>query len=461
MEYSESLSNQYPPALASIYWTKEANQAIQLYQGLLEIIQGETVYKGRGSVFFEWLPSPNIKFIFLTKTNFYHQLTLDKACLKLLEIEVLLKVDILSLPTILYENLDISGCLSETVVLSSSVELFSVVFHLTNFHNFRGTHVSRRSSTSSNKAISISSDRLILEAEGWSISIDNVQDIEDVIKSLESKGGYAITHIGKIERSDKQSFTPKEAEEILEALHWFLSFCRGLRISLILLVGYSSNGEKIWEQWRDDQITSPWQRFDSWFTDLIDLQSVNEFFSGFLIKWRSTTWNDSIRLAVHWYLASNAQAGAVQGSIILMQAAFELLAGTLLVEDKKIITQRDFDNTKKYHTARKLECLLSECEISLNIPGTLTHLLQAAKDLHWSNGAKALTETRNALIHANPKKRKRLLDRSFYEKMDIVNLGLWYLELILLRIFGYKGKYLSRVARKEFKDQNIETVPWV
>lgn len=351
--------------------------------------------------------------------------------------------------------MEISGCLNEPTVLGSSQDLTNLVFHLTNFHNFLGTQISRKNS--------VCSDRLILEADAWSIYIDNMENLTDIIESLQSQGGYSITHVGKIERSDKKTFTSKESEEVLEVLHWFLSFCRGFRISPILLVGQNSNGEKVWEKWHDNQLISPWKRVDSWFidSDKLTSQSINELFAGFLTLWQTNIWNDSVRLAIHWYLESNAQAGAVQSSIILLQAAFELLAGTLLVEDKKIITQQDFDNTKKYHAAKKLECLLSECGISLDIPGTLTHLLQAAKDLHWSNGVKALTETRNALIHANPKKRKRLLNRSFYEKMDIVNLGLWYLELILLRIFGYKGKYLSRVARKEFKDQNIETVPWV
>ncbi len=119
--------------------------------------------------------------------------------------------------------------------------------------------------------------------------------------------------------------------------------------------------------------------------------------------------------------------------------------------------------SNKYKAADKLRYLLAECGISPEISSTLTNLLQAAnpKELNWSDGVQALTETRNALIHANLKKRQRLLKRSFVEKIDIVNLGLWYLELVLLNIFGYRGKYLSRVAHQEFKHENIQTVPWI
>ncbi|MBD6620044.1 hypothetical protein FNW02_30670 [Komarekiella sp. 'clone 1'] len=452
IEDFKSLLNQYLPAIVSSYQTSEANHDIQLYEGLLEIIQGETVYQGKGSVVFKWLPSPDIKFDFSTQASFPHRLNFDQTYLKFLETRA--KVNILSLPTIFDENLEILGCLSEPVELNSNADLFSVNFHLTNFHNFRGTQISRSNS--------ISSDRLILEAEGWRICIDNVENLEYIIKSLKLEGGYAITHVGKLERFDKKTFSSKEAEEILEVLHWFLSFCRGFRISPILLVGQNSRGKKVWEKWHSNQLISPWKGVNSWFIDstALNTQSMNEFFAGFLTLWQTNTWNDSIRLAIHWYLESNAQAGAVQGSIILLQAAFELLAGTLLVEDKKKITQEEFDNTRKYPATEKLKYLLLECGISLDIPETLTDLLKAAEELKWNNGVQALTETRNALIHANPKKRKRLLNRSFYEKIDIVNLGLWYLELVLLNIFGYKGKYLSRVTRKKIEYENIQTVPW-
>ncbi len=454
MEFLQSLLNQYSPALIPIYKTQEPNLPILLYQGLLEITQGDSIHKGEGSVILEWLPNPSIKFKFSAQEQFSYYLNIGEAYLKLLEIDSSAEILILSVPIIVDENLEITGCLNQPMVLSSNQDLSSVVFHLTNFHKFIGTQVSRKNH--------ICSDRLVLEAGGWRICIDNVENLTDVINSLKSKGGYTITHVGKLERSDKKLFTPKEAEEVLECLHWFISLCRGFRISPILLVGHNSSGKKIWEKWHDDQLISPWKKVNSWFIDstTLNAQSINELFAGFLTLWQTNTWNDSIRLAIHWYLESNAQAGAVQGSIILLQAAFELLAVTLLVEHKGIFTEQEFN---KYKAADKLRYLLAECGISPEIPSTLTNLLQAAnpKELNWSDGVQALTETRNALIHANLKKRQRLLNRSFVEKIDIVNLGLWYLELVLLNIFGYRGKYLSRVAHQEFKHENIQTVPWV
>ncbi|MGJ5631728.1 hypothetical protein [Nostoc sp. CALU 1950] len=206
--------------------------------------------------------------------------------------------------------------------------------------------------------------RLILKAESWSASIDSLQNLGDIIKSLESKGGYAITHVGKLERSDKKPFTTEEADDILEALHWFLSFSRGFRTSPILLVGYDNSGKKVWENCTS-YTTSPWRSVHSWFADSQDSCSLGKLFPGFLNRWRSTTWNQPIRFAIHWYLESIAQAGAVQGSIVLMQAAFEILAWTLLVEEKAIISQQEF---KKLPAAEQLRRLLSQCGVPLKIP---------------------------------------------------------------------------------------------
>ncbi|MBD2468821.1 hypothetical protein [Nostoc sp. FACHB-145] len=321
MEYLESLLKQYSPALLPIYWTEKPNEPIQLYKGLLEIIQEETAYKGEGTVFLEWLPSPRIKFYFSTQGEFTYQINLDKARLNILEIEIIVEVYIMSLPIIFHEKLEISGYLNEPTLLGLGQDLTNVVFHLSNFHDFIGTQVYRKDIRKN----SICSDRLLLEVESWSIYIDKLENFTEITESLQSQGGYAITHVGKIERSDQKTFSSKEAEEVLEVLHWFLSFCRGFRISPILLVGQNNNGEKVWEKWHSNQLISPWKKVDSWFIDLnkLNIQNINELFAGFLTLWKTDTWNDAIRLAIHWYLESNAQAGAVQGSIILLQAAFE------------------------------------------------------------------------------------------------------------------------------------------
>jgi hypothetical protein len=86
MEPLDSLSEQIPPAIRPIYLTEEPNQPIQLYQGSLEITQGETVVTGTGSILFEWFPSLDVKFELSNPNHFFFIFNLDKASLKLLDL---------------------------------------------------------------------------------------------------------------------------------------------------------------------------------------------------------------------------------------------------------------------------------------------------------------------------------------------------------------------------------------
>ncbi|MBD2530855.1 hypothetical protein H6G97_15220 [Nostoc flagelliforme FACHB-838] len=452
MESLESLFKEHPLALTPIYFTGEPNQPIQLYQGSLKISQEGTVYEGNGTVFFEWLPSPDVKFLFSKSDNeSLIQIELGKGNLNLSEIQSSVEVGISSVIPIGFENQsgDILGNLNQPIILRFGHNLSHLLFHLTNFHQFSGMPIST--------SRGMWRGRLILEAENWNVFIDRLENLRDIIKSLELKGGYAITHVGKLERSDKKPFTTEEADDVLKALHWFLSFSRGFRTSLILLVGYDNSGKKLWENCTS-YTTSPCRSIHSWFADSQDSCSLSKLFPGFLNRWRSTTWNQPIRFAIHWYLESIAQAGAVQGSIVLMQAAFEILAWTLLVEEKGIISQQGFE---KLAAADQLRLLLSQCSVPLKVPDSLTDLLKASKELNWVDGAQALTEIRNAIVHPNPKKRQKYLNRPFPEQIDAYKLGLWYLELILLNLFEYKGDYFNRITNKEFYQENIEAVPWV
>jgi len=56
-------------------------------------------------------------------------------------------------------------------------------------------------------------------------------------------------------------------------------------------------------------------------------------FPGFLKLWQDDSWEEVTRVAIHWYIEANAQAGSIEGSIVLTQTAFELLASAVLVEN--------------------------------------------------------------------------------------------------------------------------------
>lgn len=448
----DSSFESFPSALMPIYRNEQSNQPIQLYQGELEITQQKTVIKGNGSVFFEWLPSPKVKFDFLPYTESPLELELEQANLKLSD-STLTKVSICS-EDISEDILSsrFSGIPKKGIILGDGQDLSYVIFHLTNFHPFLGSCISAKSLGVKH----IYTGRLQMEAYGWTVTIDSLPNIDDIIKTIKSQRGYAITHVGKLERADKSAFPSDDANKFLEGLSYFLSFSRGFWIAPLLQVGHNIKDEKVWEKWKSYKL-SPWRKdIESWFSDDANGENISRAFPGFWHCWNNDTWKEPIRLAIHWYMESNAQAGAIQGSIVLQQAAFELLSWVLLVEDRKIISPGSF-NERKVSAAEKLRKLFSEIGIPSKIPENFQELGEFSKEegLNWEDGPHALTEIRNSIVHAgHPKKRNKISKLPSLGKSQAWKLGLWYLELVLLYLFDYEGDYFSRVTEKE------ESVPW-
>jgi hypothetical protein len=443
MTASDSPLEQSPTAIRPVYTTDEPNKAILLYEGSLEITQTANVKQGNGSVYFEWLPSPNVKFEFFSQDSWVPEFDVHQAAsLNLLDIGTSVEVS-MSSPSYsanqdgeqLYQ---LSGELSEPIIVSSGNSLSYLLFHLVN---------------------TSWSGRVNLEAEGWSVAIDSLPNHTNIKKALKSQGGYAITHVGKIERSDQGIFTVNQAEELLEALRFFFSFSRGLQTSTILQVGYNVNGDEIWKKWDANHYIKPWQDVCSCFPDF-NAQSLSELFPSFLRRWQNSIWQEPIIYAIHWYMESMAQAGAVEGSIVLEQAAFELLSRVLIVEDKTLISSNAFENL---NGVDKLRHLLSESGIPCTVPESLINLSQLSQAWDSADGPKVLTNIRNAIVHSGkPQKRQKLsqMPSASETKGEAWQLGLWYLELVLLRLFEYQGDYFNRVAYKQRDEENIEPVPW-
>jgi hypothetical protein len=145
------------------------------------------------------------------------------------------------------------------VVTGPSQPLSAVLFHVINFHNFMAP----------TDLVIINEDRsgrAIIEVDGFRIIIDADEKIQELAGSLHRNGGYAITHNGSLVTCNGNPFSAREAENLLEGLHYFLSFCRGSWVDAFLPIGLNANGEVCWEQWGLRQV-DPWQARVSWFDE--------------------------------------------------------------------------------------------------------------------------------------------------------------------------------------------------
>ncbi len=336
---------------------------------------------------------------------------------------------------------------NEPIFTGSGKNLRSIIFHMPNFIKFLGKQDFFITESAKRQRIG----RILLSADGWRVTVNSVSNIDKIIESLKSRGGINITHVGMIEREENTCFTAEEANSFLSSLMYFFSFCRGLWCPPILPVGFDLLGEKVWEEWGIRQ-TSNWQSTLSWF-DAHHAEVLSKVFPGFISYWENDVWHKPIKLAIYWYIQSNVGSSGTDGSIVLAQAALELLSWVYLVEDKGYLSS---DGFKQLRVSDQLRLLLSHLDIPLNIPRNLTQLIEISKRKSWQDGPHVFTDIRNDIVHPNKKKGYGKEELPLFE---IWNLGLWYIELALLRLFNYTGLYAERLQTGRWLG-DVRLVPW-
>jgi hypothetical protein len=199
----------------------------------------------------------------------------------------------------------------------------------------------------------------------------------------------------------------------------------------------------------------PFGRRVSWL-DEYDRGSMADAFRGFTHLMKNPEWRETIRTAVYWYVRGDTNLIGPDGAIVLVQTALEKLAWHILVRVRHSISERDFSDLP---AAGQLRLVLDACSVPLHLPPALGELTGVAKgqkgERDWADGPEAFVATRNQIVH--PGKRKRVKGGlAFYEALQ---LGTWYLELILLRSFRFDGSYVCRLNIPVHVG-NVEPVPW-
>jgi hypothetical protein len=332
---------------------------------------------------------------------------------------------------------------------TNSAKLREVIFHVINFHNFHPGKNTLMLDTVTSKTVLA---RVLLQASGWRVTIQALPETYDLVRSLDNDGGYAITHVGKIERVRGGWFTTGKAREILEILRLYLSFARGSFVLCTLAVGSDRSGV-CWKLW-SSHIAYPWRSYPGWFSALRpDL--LEESFPGFFALFENPHWRTPLREILYWYLRSNnsSEGGGVDGGIILAQAALEQLAWIYLVKDKQIISANAF-KSKSWPTAASIYHFLEHMKIQTKIPTQLRALRRIAKKKQWPNGPTAIVKVRNELVH--PEKAQKASQGQLFGEGWL--LAQRYIELAILRLAEYDGHYSDRISAKWSSETT--KVPW-
>lgn len=424
------------------------NKPVVLFTGKMSLrLQGRETELTRGRILFKWLPRPRALFE-IDHLPVTRPVSLEDAELRVPYLRLACPVSILR--STWPAGLCAGRINDRQVPTGTSADL--LLFHLPNFHDYLGESIRDSAATAVWKG------RLVLKHDAWAVTIDSVRGATALRNALKADGGYAVTNVGSVRQDSSRPFPLLDALDLLDALYYFLSFTRGVWCGPVLPVALDS-GAKVWSRWAPPRIRA-WEERRSWFPDqeYSQTEPLSASFSGFMSLWAKATWKEPLKNAIHWYIEANMDAGGVEGGIVLVQTALELLSWVYLVEDRasKVISGRRFDARAAEGRIREL---LTKLSIPTGLPEDLVKLASAAAVLGTSDGVGAFVSLRNAIVHPKRSKRDKVTAVGTAARIQALSLGLWYLELTLLRLSGYDGAYYSRL-KSGYREEVRESVPW-
>ncbi len=435
---------EYPKALSPIYHMAEPNQPITLYEGKIEIGQGTKRASGDGKIQVKWFPNPSNRFEVELEENpiSFDMVQKIKVIPESLGVELQGTVTHRSLGT----KRSIGGYINSNSEIGNSSSVKSVIFHLANFWDFYGDIVLYGEEEFARKGFR-------QETKDFLLTIHGVRDLKEILEKLDNVGGYAFTHVAKLEKKIGV-FSNEEIKDILRKLHTYFSLLRGLHTAPYLIVGYDENHEKTCEFWNAGMLQSAYRSVlshPSWFP--LDLNGLDgKIFESYLDLVSNGSWYEVISKSISWYVESRLTTFREQ-SILWSQICIELLSWASFVELNPHVTKTGFNSLD---LGNRLRLLISTFDIPLNIPLELPELAKVAKGYSW-DGPQAVSEIRNGIAHPNLRER---LDRDGWKVVhEVRRLSIWYAELTILKQLNYRGDYHNSLKSSFVMEK--EPVPWL
>lgn len=322
------------------------------------------------------------------------------------------------------------------------VEPDYLIFAIPNMRELSGGQLLRDFTETSTR---YSMDRFIFSKANPFLVIDKVADFKQKFNQLKIDGDYDILYTGRLDLNQQLSF-----QEFKYILPVFLSFINGRKSGIVLNTGMAA-GRPVFTDF-STEIIEPYQYVSSWSS--IHFPVFEDIWKMFNKLWKDELDRDFLITVIHWYVESNSNAGKLEGAIILMQTALELIFNWLIVEKLQLIDKRSVRNLS---AEQKISFILQQLKAPITIPESYNNLLSYSGD---NNGPRAITQIRNALVHSDVNKRKKMLAVSSEITFQALHLGIWYVELSILFILEYKGLYNNRTSADRWKDTG-SSVPWV
>jgi hypothetical protein len=293
---------------------------------------------------------------------------------------------------------------------------------------------------------------LTVELNGYRFEIHSadpsVFDSGDYVQ----QGGYAVTHVVRVKKLNDKTIDSAEADRIRFAVRNWLTFVRGKRVGLPVMMG-RHDGTIRWESWFGVDV-APRANELPWFPDLLvsifpseTISSLSSILS-FFLNYRDDSDELALLLAIDWYIQISTSTRP-NTRIALTAFGLEQFAWWDL-KLKGWLNEEGFD---RLTLADTVGLCMARASLPTDLP-TNVGAIVGARITKSPKGSQLIAEARNSVVHPKSKNFD-VQSLSPPEAHIISEYAIQQLELLLLSALGYRGSYLDRVD--EYKEK---LVPW-
>lgn len=435
-----------PVGLVPVIGTAPPNPDLRVYTGEFFLEQNGSRIRLRGSLIFTWVPTVQLRFHGKAETG-AATLELDEAVV--LGPRIGLNCPVLITGRWIGPRYRYTGSIAGHALIGLHHDAEAVAFCLANFHDIIGESVRYMSA----RSVHITSGRLVLRARGWRVTVDQ-QPPQPTNRRGNDRRGYTTHHACVLSRTTTAPISIAAARTQLDALRLLFAFFRGFWCGPILPHGMNAAlTQKVWSSWASWFLT-PWRSVSSWYPTFHPTDTA-PLYGAFLRKWRDPFWRRTLTAVISWYVQANAESGSSEASIVTAFVGLEQLAWAYVVEEARLQSRSAFDRLRAH---QRIEALLNALGIPTRIPCEFVTLQNAAGRRRAHDGPAILAKVRNEIVHAkkqrrgNPAMRRDVL-------FEARELSLGYLELSILAVLDYNGRYTRRITGVS-RAKATTRVPW-
>jgi hypothetical protein len=361
-----------------------------------------------------------------------------------------------------FETIDLGGGRVLKARGGDSTAVTNLHFMLVDFPPFPGNAVAVHQDGSD------LSDLLTVDTGQWRLELRRRFNARDLWQEATVQRGFVITHTGTLGRTDGEGLCADiEMDELLSRLQVMFSFMRGSWTSALIPAGYDEHGDEVWRDWSVPHVTAAADEI-RWLglpSDPYVPERVARFITAFFDRFNDGDWNEIARRAVATRI-EGGRAGFLEPKLILPFTGLELMAWWHLHEQWPGPRGRtpwcQIRDDRRVGAADLFRRLASECDI--DVDAEAAHLLAL---LHNNPNLPATpldqaVGLRNELVH--PQRRERQGQRILASDPAAIEqawlIGMWLLELVLLREWDYSDTYASRL-HLPLRSGLDTKVPWV